>query len=117
MARRIGCRPTAGPGAGAAARFAAQVAAAWAEGESGWERLIGARQAPPADAPITPASGAWWDGPPWHGKIAEADFRAIVAAYVARYGVYTPELPLQKPRLLRTWLRRRRRGSKGATAA
>lgn len=110
------------------AAFAAEVAAAWSEGAAGWERLADAWDVTPPSAsvgdaaasgdgdaaslgggnePLPAAGGApepcWWDGPPWYGQIAEEEFRAIVAAYVARYGVYTPDLPEREPELLRGW--------------
>jgi hypothetical protein len=128
------------------ATVAEQIAAAWAEGAAGWERLAkvwgvsapaasgseagaireGAGRAAGAardvgsaatgDAAMpTVAGGApaacWWDGPPWYGQIAEEEFRAIVAAYVARYGVYTPDLPEREPELLRGWRREREPGA------
>jgi hypothetical protein len=50
------------------------------------------------------AIACWWDGPPWHGQIADEEFRAIVTAYVAHYGAYTPDLPEREPALLRAWV-------------
>jgi hypothetical protein len=53
---------------------------------------------------ITTKGGlCWWDGPPWDGTIETDEFRAIVAAYIAAHGVYTPDLPTRKPALLRRW--------------
>ena len=89
-----------------AAAFATEVAAAWAEGERGWERLAEAWAAPIDAAPPRPVARCWWDEPPWHGQIPDEEFRAIVAAYVARYGAYTPDLPEREPELLRAWTRR-----------
>jgi len=105
------------------AAFAAAIEAAWAEGEAGWARLARAwglmPEAPsgeadqqlalPLDAVAPPAGPSlWWEGPAWHGCIADDEFRAIVAAYVARYGAYTPDLPSREPGLLRAWLRERK---------
>jgi hypothetical protein len=53
------------------------------------------------------APWCWWDGEPWHGEIPEAEFRAIVAAYVARYGAYMPDLPEREPSLLEAWRAKR----------
>jgi hypothetical protein len=104
------------------ATFAAAIEAAWAEGEAGWARLAracglaskapsgpaGQQLALPLDAVAPPAGPSpWWEDPPWHGRIADDEFRAIVAAYVARYGAYTPDLPSREPGLLRAWLRER----------
>ncbi len=94
---------------------AAAIAAAWAEGEAGWARLardwgLGADAAGDQAGPTDPSpaeAGRWWAGPPWNGRIAADEFRAIVAAYVARYGAYTPDLPCREPGLLRAWLRER----------
>ena len=129
------------------AEVAEQVAAAWADGAAGWERLAeawgvsaraasggatgtaaGGEASKPAvaggdaghmaarDAAVPAVAGGapeacWWDGPPWYGQIAEEEFRAIVAAYVARYGVYTPDLPEREPELLRGWRRERESGA------
>ena len=103
-----------------AAEFAAAIQAAWAEGEASWARLArewglapeapegaagqGTAPAPEAAAPPT-GPRCWWQEPPWNGRIAVEEFRAIVAAYVARYGAYTPDLPSREPDLLRAWLR------------
>jgi hypothetical protein len=91
------------------AAWAAQVEAAWAEGSAGWHRLA-AERGVPAEAPATALAEAaptrcWWDGPPWCGRIPDAEFRAIVAAYVACHGSYTPDLPEREPGVLREWLR------------
>jgi hypothetical protein len=99
------------PGAPAdGAAFAAQVAAAWRAGAAGWDRLAaawgvstGCAAERPAAAPVR----CWWDAAPWYGRIADEEFRAIVAAYVARYGAYTPDLPLREPALLEAWRRDR----------
>jgi hypothetical protein len=89
------------------AAWAAQVEAAWAAGAAGWDRL-GSDWGVPPDAP-TPTEATptrcWWDAPPWRGQIPDADFRDIVAAYVARHGSYTPDLPEREPGVLREWLR------------
>src|SRR5262245_11267513 len=84
------------------AEFAAAVERAWAAGAAGWEQLAAAWGAPDAPAPPS-AARCWWDAAPWHGRIEPEQFRAIVAAYVAQYGAYTPDLPLREPALLRTW--------------
>ena len=92
--------------AGDAAAWAAQVEAAWAEGAAGWDRLA-AEWGTAGGAPESPdaaSAGCWWDAPPWCGHIPDADFRAIVAAYVARHGSYTPDLPEREPGVLRQWL-------------
>jgi hypothetical protein len=83
--------------------FVAQVAAAWAEGAQGWERLAAAWGAAASSDEPPAAARCWWDGAPWYGEIADAEFRAIVAAYVARYGAYTPDLPEREPGLLEAW--------------
>lgn len=86
----------------AAAEFAAAVAAAWAAGAAGWDRLAEAWGAPAAAMPLAAAdAGCWWAGPPWYGKIDDDAFRAVVGAYVAHFGYYTPTLPLREPALLR----------------
>ena len=64
--------------------FAADVSAAWSDGERGWERLAKAWDVPPGAAPPRPGARCWWEGPPWNGRISDEEFRAIVAAYVAR---------------------------------
>jgi hypothetical protein len=46
----------------------------------------------------------WWDGPPWHGQITDAEHRAIVVAYVAHHGHYAPDLPEREPAVLQAWL-------------
>jgi hypothetical protein len=92
-----------------AVTWAAQVEAAWAEGATGWDRLGAAwgvladSAAPEPDQ--TAPEPCWWDAPPWCGDIPDADFRAIVAAYVARHGSYSPALPEREPGVLRDWLR------------
>ena len=53
------------------------------------------------------AARCWWHEAPWFGRIADDEFRAIVAAYVAKYGVYTPDLPEREPALLQAWIRER----------
>src|SRR5207244_66892 len=84
------------------AEFAAAVERVWADGASGWEQLAAAWGTP--DDPAPPAAArCWWDAAPWHGRIESEEFRAIVAAYVARYGAYSPDLPLRESALLRTW--------------
>jgi hypothetical protein len=99
-----------------AAAWAAGVEAAWAAGTRGWDRLGQEWGVPAAEAVPLPADAAsvpavpvpvrcWWDAPPWRGHIPDADFRAIVAAYVARHGSYTPDLPEREPGVLREWLR------------
>ena len=91
------------------AAWAAGVEAAWAEGPSGWDRLSQEWGVPADEAASVPANAmparCWWDAPPWCGHIPDADFRAIVAAYVARHGSYTPDLPEREPGVLREWLR------------
>jgi hypothetical protein len=115
------------------AALAAQVEAAWAAGTAGWDALAavwGATPgAPDARATLPPATvaacapaaptpdaaalaGCWWDAPPWCGQIPDAEFRAIVAVYVAHHGRYTPDLPAREPGVLREWLRAR--GDAGA---
>jgi hypothetical protein len=102
----------ASPGAGdvpsSAARDGAAADGAAVASAADGAALPGADAAPGADGVAAAAAGGteaacWWDGPPWHGRIAEEEFRAIVAAYVARYGVYTPDLPEREPELLRGW--------------
>ena len=89
-----------------AVEFAAAVERAWAEGATGWEHLAAAWGTP--EAPVPPsAPRCWWDAAPWHGRIEPEEFRAIVAAYVARYGEYTPDVPLREPSLLRAWCKDR----------
>src|SRR5438067_7399133 len=51
----------------------------------------------------TEGARCWWDGPPWYGSISTEEFRAIVAAYIAAHGVYTPDLPKREPGLLAPW--------------
>ncbi|HEY7063597.1 MAG TPA: hypothetical protein VII06_19110 [Chloroflexota bacterium] len=46
----------------------------------------------------------WWEGPPWNGNISDGEFHAVIAAYIARYGVYTPDLPRREPELLERWI-------------
>jgi hypothetical protein len=116
----------------AAASRAAEVESAWLVGGEGWDCLAadwavdasaltvpdaaGDLAVPPSDVtgrlpPAVWVPGAatpvrcWWDGPPWNGQIADAEFRAIVAAYVAQHGSYTPDLPAREPGVLREWLR------------
>lgn len=92
-----------------ATAWAAEVEAAWGAGAAGWDCLAAVWDVAPA-AGAEPAEAAparcWWDAPPWRGEIADEEFRAIVAAYVARYGAYTPDLPEREPALLREYLRR-----------
>ena len=88
--------------------FAPQVEAAWAAGEDSWNWLaVEWGVSPDAEGAAAPgaAIGRWWDGPPWYGDIADADFRTIVGLYVGRYGAYSPDLPTREPGLLRAWLR------------
>ena len=88
-----------------AAAFAAAVATAWVQGEAGWAQLGEAWGGAPEPGRPSASARCWWDGPPWHGRIAPDEFRAIVDAYAARYGAYTPDLPEREPDLLRAWLR------------
>ena len=53
------------------------------------------------------AARCWWHEAPWFGRIADDEFRAVVAAYVAKYGVYTPDLPEREPALLQAWIQER----------
>ena len=99
-----------------AAAWTTQVTAAWAEGALGWERLAAAWGTAPGEAPARPGVRCWWDGAPWHGRIAAEEFRAIVAAYVERYGAYTPDLPEREPELLHAWCRQRTTPSPQAAA-
>jgi hypothetical protein len=46
----------------------------------------------------------WWEGPPWNGQIDDGEFHAVIAAYIAQYGVYTPALPRSEPELLEAWI-------------
>jgi hypothetical protein len=50
-----------------------------------------------------PAATCWWDGAPWCGRISEADFRSIIAAYIAEHGYYAPDLPEREPGVLEAW--------------
>ena len=100
--------PAARGGAAGAATGGDASSAAGAAGDAGSAAAEDA--AAPAIAGGAPAA-CWWDGPPWYGQIAEEEFRAIVAAYVARYGVYTPDLPEREPELLRGWRREREPGA------
>jgi hypothetical protein len=102
-----------------AAAWAAQVEAAWAEGTGGWDTLAATWGVPAASPAADAGAGAvpvrcWWDAPPWCGRIADAEFRAIVAAYVAHHGSYTPDLPEREPGVLRDWLRAHGYGSAAA---
>jgi len=90
--------------------WAAEVEAAWAEGAEGCDRLAAAWDVAPSvaaePAAATPAPArCWWEAPPWCGEIADEEFCAIVAAYVARFGAYTPDLPERELDVLREWLR------------
>ena len=103
-------RPVSAGIAPDAESWAAVVQSAWAAGPAGWAHLAAEWTVPaPEPATAAPSEAAptrcWWDGAPWHGQIADADFRAIVAAYVARHGSYTPDLPARQPGVLRDWLR------------
>ena len=42
----------------------------------------------------------WFDQPPWHGRIGDDEFRAIIAAYITKYGHYSPAMPARHPDLL-----------------
>jgi hypothetical protein len=54
---------------------------------------------------ITTEGGrCWWEGPPWHGDITQGEFHGVIAAYIARHGMYTPDLPSREPAVLRTWV-------------
>ncbi len=93
------------------AAFGGQVAAAWSQGAVGWDRLaavwgVGIEPTLPPTPSITgtePTPVCWWAAAPWYGRIAQAEFAAIVAAYVTRFGAYTPDLPLREPSILRNW--------------
>ena len=88
------------------AAYAAGVASAWAAGTAGWDALAAAWGVSDSEAWQSPPAAArcWWDSPPWHGQIADDEFRTIVALYAERYGSYTPDLPEREPGLLRAWL-------------
>lgn len=105
-----------------AAAWAAQAEAVWAAGSAGWDALAAEWGVPvTASAPDPRAAAApaqcWWDAPPWCGQIADAEFRAIVAAYVAHHGSYTPDLPAREPSVLREWLRAKGYASAAAPRA
>jgi hypothetical protein len=95
--------------------FLAGVTAAWAAGPAGWDRLAAEWGATPEPSAPLVSARCWWDEPPWCGQIASDEFRAIVSAYVARYGAYTPDLPLREPEILETW-RRALAPTRGAAA-
>src|SRR5262249_30765893 len=59
----------------------------------------------------------WWDGPPWHGRIDQAEFVAIIAAYLAAHGHYTPLLPSEEPDVLRAWRAARAPAPRGGEGA
>ncbi|HEY7064844.1 MAG TPA: hypothetical protein VII06_25445 [Chloroflexota bacterium] len=103
-----------------ASAWAAQVEAAWNEGAAGLDGLAATWDVAPAAAAEhaeAEAARCWWDAPPWCGEIDDEEFRAIVAAYVARYGVYTPDLPEREPDVLREWLRAHGRSAQAPRVA
>ena len=72
-------------------------------------RVLGELQPPCVTGPReTGREPLWWAGPPWNGEIAEGEFQAVVAAYITRYGAYSPALPRRAPELLAAWIAARR---------
>jgi hypothetical protein len=57
---------------------------------------------------VDPASAVcWWDAAPWHGAIAEEEFRAAIDFSIEHRGLYAPDLFEREPDLLREWLAQR----------
>src|SRR4051794_18202927 len=45
-------------------------------------------------------SRTWWDAWPWNGTISDTDFLCVVDHCRAKYGHYSPTIPLQHPEIL-----------------
>lgn len=59
-------------------------------------------RAQPADAAFD-AMPCWWSDAPWYGAITQEDFDSVIDAYIARFGHYTPAMPLREPDVLNAW--------------
>ena len=69
------------------------------------DRVLGELQPPRETGPRNASrEPLWWEGPPWNGEITQGEFQAVIAAYITRYGAYSPELPRREPDVLVAWI-------------